>query len=440
MMHSPSVVVVGSPNAGKSTLINRLSGTRTAVVHEEPGVTRDRKEIDLEWRGRRLVLVDTGGYDTEPDRPFAGEVREQVRAAIDDADLVLFVVDGRAGLLADDHEIANLLRRCDAPVVLVANKVDDPAREALPGELFGLGFGEPSVVSAVHGLGTGDLLDRVLEELEERGSLGEAGGEEAADDKVPVAIVGRPNAGKSSLFNAIAGQPRAIVSELAGTTRDAIDTVVETAHGGFRFIDTAGMRKSSKVQGVEYYAYLRSLQGLERAHVAVVVLDATLGLTEIDLSVASEAMRRGCATVLAVNKSDLVEPDLDELGGIAARKLRQKPLVLAVSARTGRGVDHLLAVVASLDARYTAHIATGELNRALAALAADRPLPARGSRRLKMYYIAQYQTAPPRFAIDVNDRTLVTRDFGYFVENRLRRRFSLEGVPLIIDFKGRHGR
>ena len=440
MMRPPSVVVVGSPNAGKSTLINRLSGTRTAVVHEEPGVTRDRKEIDLEWRGRRLVLVDTGGYDTEPDRPFAGEVREQVRAAIDDADLVLFVVDGRAGLLADDHEIANLLRRCDAPVVLVANKVDDPALEALPGELFGLGFGEPSVVSAVHGLGTGDLLDRVLEELEKRGVLGEAGGEEAADDKVPVAIVGRPNAGKSSLFNAIAGQPRAIVSELAGTTRDAIDTVVETAHGGFRFIDTAGMRKSSKVQGVEYYAYLRSLQGLERAHVAVVVLDATLGLTEIDLSVAGEAMRRGCATVLVVNKSDLVEPDLDELGGIAARKLRQKPLVLAVSARTGRGVDHLLAVVASLDARYTAHIATGELNRALTALAADRPLPARGARRLKMYYIAQYQTAPPRFAIDVNERTLVTRDFGYFVENRLRRRFSLEGVPLIIDFKGRHGR
>jgi GTP-binding protein len=440
MMSAPTVVVVGSPSAGKSTLVNRLSGTRTAVVHAEPGVTRDRKEIDLEWRGRRLVLVDTGGYDTGRDQPFADEVREQVQAAIGDAGLILFVVDGRAGLVADDHEIATVLRRADAPVVLVANKIDDPAHEALPGELYGLGFGEPSVVSAVHGLGTGDLLDRVLEELEERGVLGEAGEEEGADDKVPVAIVGRPNAGKSSLFNAIAGQPRAIVSELAGTTRDAIDTVVETPHGGFRFIDTAGMRKSSKVQGVEYYSYLRSLQGLERAHVAVIVLDATLGLTEIDLSVASEATRRGCATVLVVNKSDLVEPDLDEVGGIAARKLRQRPPVLAVSARTGRGVDRLLAMVASLDARYTAHIATGELNRALAALAAERPLPARGSRRLKMYYIAQYQTSPPRFAIDVNDRTLVTRDFGYFVENRLRRRFSLEGVPLIIDFKGRHGR
>jgi GTPase len=437
MMRIPSVVVVGSPNAGKSTLVNRLSGTRTAVVDAQPGVTRDRKEIDLEWSGRRLVLVDTGGYDTGRDRPFAEEVREQVAAAIADADVVLFVVDGRAGLVADDHEITNVLRRAEAPVLLVANKIDDPAHEALPGELYALGFGEPLAVSAVHGLGTGDLLDTVLGVLQERGALGEDDGEETVDDKVPVAIVGRPNAGKSSLFNAIAGQPRAIVSELAGTTRDSIDTVVETRHGGFRFIDTAGMRKSSKVQGVEYYSYLRSLQGLERAQVAVIVLDATLGLTEIDLSVASEATRRGCATVLVVNKSDLVEPDLDELNGIAARKLRQKPPVLAVSAKTGRGVAHLLAMVASLDARYTAHIATAELNKALAVLAADRPLPAKGSRRLKMYYISQYQTAPPRFAIEVNDRTLITRDFGFFVENRLRRHFSLEGVPLIIDFKGK---
>jgi GTPase len=197
------------------------------------------------------------------------------------------------------------------------------------------------------------------------------------------------------------------------------------------------MRRSSKVQGVEYYAYLRSLQGLERAHVAVVVLDATVGLTELDLSIASEAARRGCATVVAVNKNDLVTPDLRELNGITGRKLRQKPPVVAVSALRGQGVAELLAVVASLDARYTAHIATAELNRALATLAAERPLPGRAGRRLKMYYIAQYRTAPPRFAIGVNDRALVTRDFGFFVENRLRRRFSLEGVPLIIDFKGK---
>jgi GTPase len=433
----PTVAVVGSPNAGKSTLINRLTGTRTAVVHEEPGVTRDRKEIDLEWRGRRLVLVDTGGYDTHPDQPFALEVRAQVEAAVADADLVLFLVDGRTGLLADDHEIAAVLRRSRTPVLLVANKIDDPAHEALPGELYGLGFGEPHLVSALHGLGTGDLLDAILGQLAAHDALGDDEPEGAADHEVPVAIVGRPNAGKSSLFNAIVGQPRAIVSDLAGTTRDAVDTVIGTRRGVFRFIDTAGMRKSSKVQGVEYYSYLRSLQGLERAHVAVIVLDATLGLTEIDLSVAGEATRRDCATVLAVNKSDLAEPDLREIGGIAARKLRQKPPVLAVSALTGSGVGDLLAVVASLDARYTAHIPTAELNRALGALATERPLPGKGRRRLKMYYIAQFQTAPPRFAIGINDRALVTRDFGFFVENRLRRRFSLEGVPLIIDFKGK---
>jgi GTP-binding protein len=228
-----------------------------------------------------------------------------------------------------------------------------------------------------------------------------------------------------------------IVSELPGTTRDAIDTVVTTRHGAFRFIDTAGMRKAAKVSGVEYYSYLRSLQSLDRAHVAVVLLDATLGIGELDVQIASEAARRRCATVLAVNKSDLADADLEEVAGIARRKLRQKPPALAVSARTHAGVAGLLELVASLDARYTAHIATAELNRALGALSADRPAPAKHGRRLKMYYAAQFGTAPPRIAIEVNDRTLVTRDFGYFVENRLRARFGLEGVPLIIDFKGK---
>jgi GTP-binding protein len=254
---------------------------------------------------------------------------------------------------------------------------------------------------------------------------------------VPVAIVGRPNAGKSSLFNAVVGEPRVIVSDVAGTTRDAIDTVVQTRHGDFRFIDTAGMRKAAKVSGVEYYSYLRSLQSLDRAHVAVVVLDATVGFGELDVQIAVEATRRHCATVLAVNKSDVAEIDLDEVRGIAGRKLRQRPAGIAVSALTHAGVAALLEMVALLDTRYTAHIATAELNRALAALAAERPLPAKRGRRLKMYYAAQFGTAPPRIAIEVNDRALVTRDYGYFVENRLRGRFDLQGVPLIIDFKGR---
>lgn len=441
MNEPPNVVVVGSPNAGKSTLVNRLSGSRAAVVHETPGVTRDRKEIDVEWRGRRLLLVDTGGYDTGDDSPFAAPVREQVEAAVRGADLVLFVLDGHAGLLADDHEIARVLRHARVPVVVVANKLDDPQAMA-PGELHALGLGDPLCVSALHGLGTGDLLDVVFERLakpggDDVGARCDDTGAGAPTTDIPVVIVGRPNAGKSSLFNRIAGESRTIVSDVPGTTRDAIDTRVETAVGTIVVVDTAGMRKAAKVQGVEYYAYLRSLRSLDRAHVAVVVVDATVGFRELDVTIAAEAARRGCATVLAVNKTDVATPDLCDIEGVAARTLRQRPVAVPVSAATGRGVASLLRMVSRLDGRYTAHIATAELNRALAEVAAARPAPARRGRRLKMYYVAQYGTAPPRFAIEVNDRGLVTRDYGYFVENRLRERFDLRGVPVVIDFKGR---
>jgi GTPase len=431
----PLVVVVGSPNAGKSTLVNRLTGSRATVVHETPGVTRDRKELEVEWEGRRITMVDTGGYDTGLESPFAGHIREQVEAAIGTAGLVLFIVDGRSGPVADDFEIAQVLRRAKVPVLLVANKIDDPAAVAAAQELYQLGLGEPVMVSAVHGLGTGDLLDLIMEKA------GADGPREAEPEEppleIPVAIVGRPNAGKSSLFNAIVGAPRTIVSEIAGTTRDAIDTAVTTEEGTFRFIDTAGMRKAAKVSGVEYYSYLRSVQSLDRAHVAVIVVDATMRFGELDLSICTEATRNDCATVIAVNKTDIAEADLEEIAGIARRKLRQRPIVIPVSAVTHRGVRQLLAEIASLEARYLAHISTGELNRALATLAADRPLPMKHGKRLKMYYIAQFGTAPPRFAIEVNDRTLLTRDFGFFVENRLRARFELDGVPLVIDFKGK---
>ena len=369
MTKLPIVAVVGSPNAGKSTLVNRLTGTRATVVHETPGVTRDRKEIEVEWTGHRLLLVDTGGYDTTEDAPFAGHIREQVEHAIAAADVVLFVLDGRTGPLADDYGIADVLRRADVPVVVVANKMDDPSSTATAPEIYQLGLGEPLLFSAVHGTGSGELLDRLVEVT---GAVLDDGEEEPAPDETPVAIVGRPNAGKSSLFNAIAGETRTIVSEIAGTTRDAIDSVIETDSGRFRFIDTAGMRKAAKVSGVEYYSYLRSVQSLDRAHVAIIVVDATMRFGELDLSICTEATHRNCATVIAVNKCDIAEPDLEEIAGIAKRKLRQRPPVIAVSAETRRGVKELLRKVAELDALYTSHISTRALNRSLAELAADR--------------------------------------------------------------------
>ena len=443
MARIATFAVVGVPNAGKSTLINRLSGSRVAVVHETPGVTRDRKVIETEWSGRPLRLIDTGGFDLGDRSDLAGSIRGQVKAALAEADAAVFVVDGRAGPLPGDYEIADVLRRAKLPTLLVANKVDDPRHEAELGPLYGLGLGEPLPVSALHGTGSGELLDELVARADrvtaEDEATGEAGGDGVAAPpaEIPVAIVGRPNAGKSSLLNALAGEERVIVSEAAGTTRDAIDTTVTWRGQGFRFVDTAGMRKAAKVSGVEYYAYLRSLASLDRAHIAIIVVDATVGLGELDLQIAGEATRRGCATVLAVNKSDLARPDLDEIGGAARRKLRQRPKALAVSAVTGQGLEHVLRLVSDLETRYTAHIPTGALNRALTNIVEQRAMPGKGRKKLKIYYISQYQTAPPRFAISINDRDLVTRDFGFFVENRLREALSLDGVPLIIDFKER---
>ncbi len=445
MTHVPTFAVVGVPNAGKSTLINRLTGTRVAVVHETPGVTRDRKVIETEWTGHSLKLIDTGGFDTSDQSLLAGDIRSQVKAALAEADGAVFVVDGRAGPLSGDYEIADVLRRAKIPTLLVANKVDDPRHEADLVAFFELGLGEPLAVSALHGTGSGDLLDELVAlagrlaaaEGEAGGEADEGGQAGEHDDTIPVAIVGRPNAGKSSLLNALAGEERVIVSEVAGTTRDAIDTMVTWRGHDFRFVDTAGMRKAAKISGVEYYAYLRSLASLDRAHVAIIVVDATVGLGELDLQIGGEATRRECATVLAVNKSDLTNPDLVDLDDMVAHKLRQRPQALAVSAHTGRGLEHLLQVVADLQTRYTAHIPTGALNRALTAVTEQRAMPGKGRKKLKVYYISQYQTAPPRFAISINDRDLVTRDFGFFVENRLRAALDFAGVPLIIDFKER---
>jgi GTP-binding protein len=433
------VAVVGYPNVGKSSLVNRLSETREAVVHERAGITRDRKEIPAEWSGRRFILIDTGGVDLEDSDPLAVSIQDQAREALADAQVALFVVDARVGLRPGDEEIADILRRGGIPVVVAANKIDGPRDLPLAHDFHALGAGEPIAVSAAQGLGTGDLLDRIVELLPAEGD-----DEDDDDDVVRLAVIGRPNVGKSSLVNAFLGRERVIVSEIPGTTRDAIDTPFEYEGRKILLVDTAGIRRQSKVQeSVEYYTVLRSQRAAERAHVALVVCDAADGVTSQDLRIAEMAMKAGCATALVLNKWDLTSGDdfdLDHERARTHRKLRLRPRVLTASAKTGRHVQRLLQETLSLAERAGHRVPTPELNRFLADVAQQRQPPAKQGHRLKMLYIAQIGMRPPRFSIQVNSRTRVTRDYGYFIENRLRERYALEGIPLIIDFAERKQR
>jgi GTP-binding protein len=432
-MRRPKVAVLGYPNVGKSTLVNRLSGTRETVVHEQAGVTRDRKEVDADWNGLGFTLVDTGGVDMAGEHEMADEIRKQALAALEDASLAVLVVDARAGLRPGDAELARELRGGPVPVLVAANKVDAGPQEGLASEFYGLGLGDPLPVSATQGLGTGDLLDRIVERLP---AVGEEAGEATR-----LAVIGRPNVGKSSLVNRLLGEERVIVTPIAGTTRDAIDTRIEFDGREVVLVDTAGLRRRTKVAGtVDYYAQLRSEQAADRADVAVVVCDASEGVTSEDFRVAELAMKNKCATVIALNKWDVTRTDLEDAKARVAKKLRQRPQVMAVSAKTGRGLKRLVAEALSLADRSQQWIPTPELNRFLGDLQTERQPPAVRGKRLRMYYMAQFEAGPPRFAIQVNNRGQVTRDYAYFLENRLRERYRLQGVPLVIDFKTSRGR
>jgi GTP-binding protein len=436
------VAVIGYPNVGKSSLINRLTGRREAVVHERPGVTRDRKELDCEWNGRRFKLIDTGGVDLQDSQALALQVREQARAGVADAQVAVLVVDARAGLRPGDAELADELRRSPLPAIVAANKCDSVAEVPLAADFHGLGLGEPLAVSAAQGLGSGDLLDRIVELLPD--------GEAPPDgDAVRLAVIGRPNVGKSSLVNRILGEERVIVSEVPGTTRDAIDMPLLAGERSLILIDTAGLRRQAKVgDSLEYYTALRSRRAAERADVALVVCDASEGLTAQDLRIADLAMKAGCATAMVLNKWDLHEAasdasaggeELDLMRARVGRKLRQRPRVLTVSALTGRHVSRLITEAIALGDRMTTRVPTPELNRFVseAVQARQPPLDARarrGGQRLKLLYMTQIGTRPPRFSIQVNSRTRVTREYAYFLENRLRARLGMDGVPLIIDF------
>ena len=424
-----TVAVVGFPNVGKSTLVNRLSATREAVVFETPGVTRDRKEVVCEWSGKRFILVDTGGVDVADPSPLTRDIAEQAQRAVEEADLVLFVVDARAGLTPGDEEIGEILRRAHKPVVVVANKIDDPQSDAAAHEFHRLGLGDPVAISAMHGHGTGDLLDAIVAALPGEGR------EEVGEDAIGVAILGRPNVGKSSLLNALVGEERVIVSGEPGTTRDTVDTILERGERTFVLVDTAGMRRKRRQrQGVEYYSELRAIRAAERADVALVLVDSSEGVVEQDLAVADVARTAGCSTLVVLSKWDIAEVGIEDVRERLGSRLRQRPTMAAVSSTTGRGVGKLLDRVEELYDTHTSRIGTGELNRFLSELREQRPGPAKGNRRLNLLYGTQVSTRPPRFRFFVNDPGLVTRDYGYWVENRLREHFSLEGVPVIIDF------
>jgi GTPase len=424
-----TVAIVGFPNVGKSTLVNRLTETRAAVVHETPGVTRDRKELVADWNGTHFLLVDTGGVDDLATDPFSPEIAKQARAAIEEADLVLFVVDARHGITPGDEELAATLRRSKKPVIVLANKIDDPRRDLDAVEFHRLGLGDPFPLSALHGHGTGDLLDEIVARLPG------AGPEQVGEEAIRVAILGRPNVGKSSLLNALVGQERVIVSDVPGTTRDTVDTVLEKGDRVYRLVDTAGLRRKRKQrQGIEYYSELRALEAAERADVALVLIDASEGIVDQDLAVADVARKAGCSTLVVLSKWDETQIAIEDARPRLESRLRQRPPLIAVSAHTGRGLDRLLQYTADLFDKHTGRIPTPQLNDALAELRQARQPPSQRGRRLNLLYGAQVSTRPPRIRIHVNDPGLVTRDYAYWVENELRKRFNLAGVPVSIDF------
>ena len=436
-MSKPIVAVVGRPNVGKSTLVNRIAVSREAIVHESRGVTRDRSYHEADWNGRDFVLVDTGGIESVKSKDaFAPGIREQALIACEEADVIVFVVDGAVGVTDEDEEVARIVRRADKPVFLVVNKKDDPSTEQ-DGlwDFWSLGVGEPRPISATHGHGTGDLLDDVVAAFPEPGS------DEAPDDgMLSVAIVGRPNVGKSSLANRLSGRRRSIVSDVAGTTRDAIDSFVEWEGQTIRLVDTAGMRKRAQVhEDVEYYSLVRGLQAIERADVCLLVVDATVGVTEQDQKVAGMATDRGCALVLLVNKWDLVETEQQRAEIVASieKRLAHAPWVpyLNVSALTGRACDKVLAAaVRAAEARAT-HLRTSELNDLLAEIREGGHTVTEGRRRLRIHYATQTGYEPPAITFWCNAPDLVDDNYERFLENRLRERFELTGTPVRLRFR-----
>ena len=435
-MPLPIVAVVGRPNVGKSTFVNRIAQADEAIVHEMRGVTRDRSYHIADWNGVEFKLVDTGGIEMGDDDAFQSSIRAQAFAGVNEADAIVFIVDGRTGVQPDDEEVARILRKTAKPVFLAVNKMDNPDRMDEVWEFYQLGLGDPWSVSALHGSGTGDLLDAVIDELRKVDLPGDADD----DPGINVAIIGRPNAGKSSLTNRLTNGDRSIVSDVAGTTRDAIDTVIEHEGQRYTIVDTAGLRRKSQIdEDVEYYGFVRAMRAIDRADVAVLVIDGSIGLTDQDQRVAGFAAERGCAMVIVLNKWDIVE------GPDAKEEIRQRvedrmtfvgyAPVVSMSALTGKRVDRIWDAIDTAYEHYCQTIPTNKLNTWLQSIRETGHTVSQGKAVLRMKYITQTSTCPPRFTLFVNRPDLVTDNYERFLENRLRAAFDLTGTPISLKFK-----
>ena len=437
-MALPIVAVVGRPNVGKSTFVNRIAEAGEAIVHEMRGVTRDRSYHKADWNGIEFKLIDTGGIEMGTEDQFQGSIRSQAFEATNEADVIVFIVDGKTGINADDEEVARILRKTSKPVLLAVNKLDTPNKLDELWEFYQLGLGDPFPISATHGHGTGDLLDEVVDHLRKVDCSFED--EEDDEDIINVAIIGRPNAGKSSLTNRLTNNDRSIVSDVAGTTRDAIDTVVVHDGKKYRIVDTAGLRRKSQIdEDVEYYGFVRAMRAIDRADVALLVIDGSIGLTDQDQRVAGFAAERGCAMIIVLNKWDLVE------GPEAKAEVRERiedrmtfvgyAPVVATCALTGKKVDRIWDAVDKAYAGFSQTISTNKLNSWLSPIRETGHTVSQGKAVLRMKYVTQTGTCPPHFTVFVNRPDLVTDNYERFLENRLRKTFDLEGTPIRLKFK-----
>ncbi|MCX7831789.1 MAG: ribosome biogenesis GTPase Der [Actinobacteria bacterium] len=430
----PLVAIIGRPNVGKSTLLNRLIKKREAVVHDLPGVTRDRIYADCDWRGREFLLVDTGGIVFSKEDELTSSIRKQAEVAIKEADLILFVVDVKAGITLEDEEIASLLRSLGKKTILVANKVENLQDEALAFEFLNLGLGEPVIVSALHGVGTGDLLDKIVENLPEKEST------ENIEVEAAITLVGRPNVGKSSTLNRILGEERSVISDIPGTTRDAVDSYYQFNGKIYRIIDTAGIKKKSdKEEPLFFYSFLRALRAIERSDVSLFLIDASEGVTKQDQKIAELIEEKGNACIILLNKWDLVDTE-DKRKKIYAsieRKLyflNYAPF-LHISAKTGRNINKIFQNVEQVLSEYRKRIRTSELNKWMENLKQQGYTVVSGAKKLKVYYCVQTDVEPPEFVFFVNDKSLVKKNYKKFLENRLRESFGFTGTPIKIYFR-----